>query len=179
MEKDFFVEDLTMAKKKKKLNSGDKGKRCEREIVKILNERFNTTSFSRTIGSGARIWQVGRNMPQHAKDTFTSDLVTPEKFNFSIESKGGYDDVDLTSAFDGGHSQIDEFLKQVQHDADGCGRKPLLVWKKNRKPRLAALKTTDLPHMNWDYRMVYRDWSIVAFDILLKEPDTFWFIQNP
>ncbi len=171
---DFFTEDDFMTPKKKKINSGGKGKRREREIVKILNERFNTTEFSRTIGSGARIHQVG-HLPKHAQDTFTGDLVTPANFAFSIESKGGYDDVDLVSAFDEGHAQLDEFIKQAEHDAGASNRKPLLVWKKSRKPRLGFMKTVDLPHMNWQYRLVYREWSAVSFDELLKEPDSFWF----
>jgi hypothetical protein len=104
--------------------------------------------------------------------------VTPENFGFTIESKGGYDDVDLVSAFEGGHSQIDEFLKQAQFDADRVGRKPIVVWKKSRKPLLAMIKTVDLPKITWEYQMNYRDWSIVWFDILLKEPDSFWFMSD-
>jgi hypothetical protein len=177
MDENFFVDDVLMAKKKKKINTGRKGKRREREVAKVLNERFGG-GFSRTIGSGNRTKQV-TFLPKHAQDTFSGDLVTPENFAFTIESKGGYDDVDLVSAFDGGHSQIDEFLKQAEFDADGCNRKPMVVWKKSRKPHLGILKTLDLPHMNWPYRMAYREWSIVPFEELLKEPDSYWFTQNP
>ena len=171
---DLFVEDLLMAKKKKqKLNSGGKGKRREREIAKIFNERFGT-GFSRSVGSGNR-WSQVSNLPKHAQDTFSGDLVTPEKFAFTIESKGGYDDVDLVSVFDGGHAQISEFIAQAQFDADRCGRKPMVVWKKSRKPLVAILKTRDLPQKNWNYRLIYNDWSMVYFDELLKESDSFWF----
>lgn len=173
MDEDFFVDNILMPEKKKKINTGRKGKRREREVAKILNERFGG-GFSRTIGSGNRTKQV-TFLPKHAQDTFSGDLVTPECFAFSIESKGGYDDVDLVSAFDGGHSQIDEFLKQAQFDADGCKRKPMVVWKKSRKPMLAIIRTTDLPKREWDYIMTYREWSIVRFDELLKEDCNFWF----
>ncbi len=120
----------------------------------------------------------GRRWPTYQSTHKTRDLVTPENFGFTIESKGGYDDVDLVSAFEGGHSQIDEFLKQAQFDADRVGRKPIVVWKKSRKPLLAMIKTVDLPKITWEYQMNYRDWSIVWFDILLKEPDSFWFMSD-
>ena len=173
MDEDFIVENILMAKKKKKINTGRKGKRREREVAKILNERFGG-GFSRTIGSGNRTKQV-TFLPKHAQDTFSGDLVTPENFVFSIESKGGYDDVDLMSVFDGGHAQIDEFLEQAQFDADGCKKKPMVVWKKSRKPLVAMIKTVDIPHENWEYRLFYKDWSMVSFDELLKVDNSFWF----
>lgn len=176
MDDDFIVDDSFLMPKKKKINTGRKGKRREREVAKVLNERFGG-GFSRSIGSGNRIHQVA-NLPKHAQDTFTGDLVTPENFAFTVESKGGYDDVDLVSVFDGGHSQIDEFLKQAQHDADFCKRKPMLVWKKSRKPLVAMIKTTDIPHENWEYRLFYRDWSMVNFEELLKVDNTFWFTSD-
>ncbi|NIQ14763.1 MAG: hypothetical protein GTO02_10305, partial [Candidatus Dadabacteria bacterium] len=159
MDEDFFVDDSFLMPKKKKINTGRKGKNRERETAKILNERFGG-GFSRSIGSGNRIHQVA-NLPKHAQDTFSGDLVTPENFAFTIESKGGYDDVDLVSVFDDGHSQLNDFLKQAQHDADRCNRKPMVVWKKNYKPELAILRTKDLPHMKWSYRLIYNKWSVV------------------
>lgn len=173
MDEDFFVDNSFLMPKKKKLNSGGKGKRREREVAKILNERFGG-GFSRSVGSGNR-WSQVANLPKHAQDTFSGDLVTPENFAFTIESKGGYDDVDLVSVFDGGHSQIDEFIEQAQFDADRCGRKPLVVWKKSRKPLIAIIKTVDLPRLNWPYMLVYRDWTIVNLEELLKESNAFWF----
>lgn len=174
---DFILEEdfLMKKKRKKKVNSGDKGKRVEREFIKLLNERFNTQGFSRTIGSGNRIWQVRGNMPKHAQETFTGDIVAPEKFKFVIESKGGYNDVDLNSAFDGGHAQLDEFIKQVKLEAENCQRKPIIVWKKDRKPRVAMVLTVDLPHHDWTYRFIYQEWSMVLFTELLGQPDGYWF----
>lgn len=173
MDEDFFLDNSILMPKKKKLNSGGKGKRREREVAKILNERFGG-GFSRSIGSGNR-WSQVANLPKHAQDTFSGDLVTPENFAFTIESKGGYDDVDLVSVFDGGHAQIDEFLEQAQFDANRCGRKPLVVWKKSRKPLIAIIRTADLPRLNWHYMLVYRNWTVVNFEELLKESDAFWF----
>jgi len=173
MDDDFIVDDSFLMPKKKKINTGRKGKRREREVAKIFNERFGG-GFSRSVGSGNR-WSQVANLPKHAQDTFSGDLVTPENFAFTIESKGGYDDIDLVSVFDGGHSQIDEFLEQAQFDADRCGRKPMLVWKKSRKPLLGMIKTTDIPHENWEYRLFYREWSMVNLEELLKVDNAFWF----
>lgn len=172
MDEDIFVDDIIKNKKSKKINCSRKGKARERELCKILTKRFEMP-FSRTIGSGNRWSQA--SLSAAAIQVFSGDLVTPENFVFTIESKGGYDDVDLVSVFDGGHSQIDEFIEQAQFDADRCGRKPMVVWKKNRKPIVALLKTVDIPHQNWEYRLFYRDWSMVNFDELLKVGNIFWF----
>ena len=183
MDEDFIVNDEFLMPKKKRLNTGRKGKRREREVAKIFNDRFGG-GFSRSVGSGNR-WSQVANLPKHAQDTFSGDLVTPENFGFTIESKGGYDDVDLVSVFDGGHSQIDEFLEQAQFDADRCKRKPMVVWKKSRKPLLAILKIDHLPKFQtegalvlreWEYILVYRDWAIVHLDELLKQDNNFWFV---
>jgi hypothetical protein len=178
------VEDiLACMDKPKKIKSGQKGKRTERELVHILNERFkdilskNPTwgGFSRSIGSGNR-WGQQVNLPKHAEDTFSGDLTCPEHFLFIFESKGGYNDVDLNAAFDGGHKQIDDFLKQVSDDANRTGRKPLLVWKKDRKPRLCFIRLTDVVDEKvFTYRMHYREWLAVNFDEVLKFPDDYFF----
>jgi hypothetical protein len=181
------IEDMSgkMDKKKKKINSGVKGKRKEREIVHLLNERFASIliahptwgAFSRSVGSGNR-WGQRISLSQHAKETYSGDITCPENFKFVLESKGGYNDVDLNSAFDGGHSQIDTFLKQVSDDSSRCNRKPMLIWKKDRRPRLAALRKEDLEesiYRSWTYWMNYREWGIFLLDDVLKLEDKFFF----
>lgn len=170
----FIVDDILNAKTaKKKINCGSKGKRVERDLVKLFNEQWGE-SFSRTVGSGNR-WSQVSQLPKHAQDTFSGDLVTPENFLFVVECKGGYDDVDLNSVFVGGHGQIDDFLEQAAFECQRCGKKPMLVWKKNRKPWVAALRTEDLPHLNWEYRLVYRNWSLVALEELFTLGKEFFF----
>ena len=129
---DYFIEDVLdqLNKKKKKVDGKSKGNRTERNVVKILNDRFGT-GFSRSIGSGNR-WSQTNHLPKHAQDVFSGDLVVPQNFVFCIESKGGYNDIDVHGFFDSGNSQIDEFIKQAEQDAERCNRKPLLIWKKNR-----------------------------------------------
>ena len=45
--------DISGLKKKKKIDSRTKGSSFERQVAKKLNERFNTTEFMRSPGSGA------------------------------------------------------------------------------------------------------------------------------
>lgn len=169
---DIEVDDLINIKaRKKKINSGNKGKRVERDLCKLLNERFHRP-FSRSVGSGNRWSQA--NLPSHAQQVFSGDLVCPENFLWVIEVKGGYDDIDLNSALEGGNAQIDQFLKQAAEESDRTGRKSMLLWKKDRKPWIVFLRTTDLPHEKWVYRLVYREWSAVALSDLLKLDDGFF-----
>ena len=174
-DEDLEIEDILKPNKKKKINCGKKGKRVERELAKLLNDRFGG-GFSRSVGSGNRYSQVS-NLPKHAQDTFSGDLVCPVNFAFVFESKGGYEDIDLNSIFDDGVTQLDDFLKQAEDESSRTGRKPILVWKKNRKPWIAFLKTINLPHLDWNYRLIYKDWSAVSFKELLTNSNEYFF--NP
>jgi hypothetical protein len=161
--------------KSKKKNGNMKGKRGEREVVGILNLRFSylTETFSRSVGSGNRWGQVA-NMPSHAKETLTGDICCPKGFRFCIESKTGYSKIDMNSVFQGGNTELDSFLEQAEDDAKRCGKPPLLVWKKDRKPWLAFIKTKDLTG-NYEYKLNYREWSCITVKDLLTLPNGFFF----
>ena len=183
MNEDFIIDNLLEPKKKKKINSNKKGKRKELQVVASLNKRFEEIlskfpswgKFSRTVSSGAR-WGQNVILPQHAKDTFTGDLVCPSGgFKYVIECKGGYNEVDLCSAFNGKCSQLDNFLSQVQKDSERCGRKPLLLWKKDRKPMLSIIRHEDVKNYEFKIYMKYNDWIILGFDDFFKLPDNFFF----
>lgn len=184
MEEEIEIENI-LSEKTKKIKSGKKGKRVELEVVKKLNSRFSSIlsknpdfgSFSRTIGSGNR-WGQNVHLSKRAMDNFTGDIICPENFKFVLESKGGYNDIDLVSSYDKGQKELDDFLKQVSDDSDRTGRKPLLLWKKDRKPRLAFLKDADIPfeiYSKFEYFMKYRDWIVVSFEDLIKLEDQFFF----
>ena len=173
-EEKLHVEDILLPKKKKGIKSGQKGKRVERDLVKVLTERFGL-GFSRSVGSGNRWGQVS-NLPKHAQDTFSGDLVCPEDFKWVFECKGGYNEIDLNGAFDGGNTELDAFLKQAEDESKRTGRTPMLCWRKDRKPWLAFMKTTDLPP-GYDvaYMLKYREWTAVNLQELLeKTEDSFW-----
>jgi hypothetical protein len=181
---DFDVDDiLENLNQKKKIKSGTKGKAAEREICHFLNNRFAALiskhpdwgMFSRSIGSGNR-WGQGVSLGKQALDTYSGDITCPPTFRFTIESKKGYNDIDLCAAFEDGCKGLDEFMKQVSDDADRTGRKPLILWKKDRKPRLAVLMAKDLPEVfGWDYGMDYGAWFIVSANLLFEQPDEYFF----
>ena len=175
---------LDNLEKKKKVKSGLKGKRVELELVKDLNTRFKKLlaknpdwgGFSRSIGSGNR-WGQKVHLSKAAKETYSGDLVVPANFKFSIESKGGYNDIDLCSVFNGGSKELDGFLEQAAGDSKDVGKKPMLIWKKDRKPRLVFIYTKDVPkkQLSSNYLMIYRDWTVVAWEDLAKLTDDYFF----
>lgn len=168
---DFVIDDSLFNKKSKKINSKKKGNRTELELSKILNKRFGS-GFSRSIGSGNRWSQA--NLPEHAKDVFSGDLVSPKEFKFVLESKGGYEDIDLNSIFIRGNKELDKFLSQATKDAKRCKKKPMLCWKKKRRPWLCAILSKDLGENKMLYKLQYKNWTIISLEELLKLEDTFF-----
>ena len=171
---DFVTDEefINPKKKKKKVDGKKKGNRTELDLVKILNKRFGT-GFSRSVGSGNR-WSQVNHLPKHARDVFSGDLVVPEGFLFTIESKGGYDGIDLSSIFIRGNSELDKFLSQAEDDSKRCNRKPMLCWKKTRKPWLSFLKTSDLEGHDFKYKLIYGKWTGISLDLLLELEDKFF-----
>lgn len=169
---DFVVDDLLSKKRKPKINGGRKGKRAERELCQLLFGRFGK-EFSRSVGSGNRWSQA--NIPVHCRNAFSGDIVCPEHFKWVLESKGGYDGIDLNTVFVRGNSELDNFLEQVTKDSNRCGRKPMLCWKRDRKPWLAFVHTRELRGFPFKYRMLYKQWSAVDLKTLLKIDNSFFF----
>lgn len=174
---DFFTDDLGDGEgKKKRRNGKKKGSRTELGLVKVLTERFGQ-GFSRAVGSGNRWGQVSY-LPKHAQDVFSGDLVVPKHFKWVIESKGGYEGIDLNSILVCGNSELSGFLDQVTKDSKRCGRKPMLCWKRDRKPWLAFVHTTELEGHQFVYSLRYGKWTGVDLKQLLKLDDEFFFDQN-
>ena len=172
---DYEVDDLTKrANRKKGVNGNRKGKRGERGLAEIFTKRFGET-FSRTIGSGNRWSQV--NLSETAQNIFSGDLVTPDNFMFVLECKSGYNKITLDGVFEGGNSDIDDFLDQVTKDSKRTKKKPMLLWKRDRKPWLAFLKTEDLIG-EYEYSLKYRAWTAVPLKKVLELPDEFFFKQK-
>lgn len=181
---DFIFDDImNVEKKKKKINSGSKGKRGERWLVNLFNARFvdilskNPTwgEFSRSIGSGNR---SGQNVKLSAIAglVFTSDLTCPPTFKFSIESKSGYNQIDLNSIFDGGNKELDTFIIQVSNDAKKIDKEPLLIWKKDRRPALAFFHDKENLFSKSEYKMNYREWTVININELMLLPDEYFFL---
>jgi hypothetical protein len=173
---DFLLDDILSKKKAKKVDGKKKGNRTELDLTKVFNARFGN-GFSRAVGSGNRWGQVN-HLPEHAREIFSGDLIVPKGFKFVIESKGGYDGIDMSSIFVRGNSEIDDFLGQVTKDSKRCGRKPMLCWKKTRKPWLAFVHSKDLVGQNFKYKLNYGKWSVVALEHLLKLTDDFFIDET-
>ena len=165
--------DEILPKKPKKVNGKKKGNRTELELTKILSNRFNMP-FTRSVGSGNRWSQVDK-MTEEATQVFSGDLVVPKGFKFVIESKGGYDSIDMSSIFIKGNSELDSFMEQVTDDSKRCGRSPMVCWKKTRKPWLVFVLTRDLVGHEFEYTMKYKEWTGVALDHILKLNDEFFY----
>jgi Holliday junction resolvase len=159
-------------KKKKKVNSRAKGSTFERQIAKILNERFNTSEFSRTPGSGA--FATTHSLPDHLK--IYGDLITPQNFKFCIECKKGYNDESIYSLYNYS-SNFWGFIDQCQKDADKCGKFPMLIFKQDRQKTLAVIPS-NISILNTNkYIEIHKDniyYKIYLFDDLLKEEDIIW-----
>lgn len=169
---DFVCDDLLAKKKRKKVDGKKKGNRMELELRKVFTKRFGE-GFSRSVGSGNR-WGQEVHLPKHAREVFSGDLVVPQGFKFVLECKGGYDGIDMSSIFVRGNSELDSFLDQVTADSKRCHRKPMLCWKKTRKPWLAFVLTEDLAGHSFKYELHYGKWTGVALDYLLKLEDSFF-----
>ncbi len=173
------IDDLLASKPgKKKVNGKKKGNRVELNLSQKLTEFFKA-DFTRSVGSGNRWSQV--TLTDAAKQVLSGDISVPEGFLWVIESKGGYEDkLNLNNVCDGGGIPcLDNFCKQSINDSKQCGRKPIVCWKRSRKPWLAAVRKKDLYPVSPDlftYHINYDNWIIISLDELLdKTPRDFWF----
>jgi len=163
--------DFSMLKKKKKVNSRAKGSTFERQIAKLFNNRFNTTEFSRTPGSGA--FATTHTLPDYLK--IYGDLITPIKFKYCIECKKGYNKENLYSLYN--HSSDTwNFIEQCQKDSDKCDKIPMVIFKQDRHPTLAIVPS-NIPYQATNFIEIYKEskvYRVYLFDDLLKEADSCW-----
>lgn len=167
-------------KKTKKVDGKAKGDRTELHLCKLFFTHFGV-EFSRAPGSGSRGKQV--SLPEHAKKTLTGDICVPEGFKWVIECKGGYEkDMNLSVAIEGSLPQLDAFIKQVSTDAASTTRRPIVCWKRNRKPWLAAIRCEDFPaeiEKQFPFRLQYGEWVMINLEKLLEVTDrSFWFEET-
>lgn len=173
MSKDLDVDDIfDDSNKKKKLNGCRKGKSGERLLVALFNERFGE-GFSRSIGSGNR-WGQKVSLPQHAVEVFTGDLCCPKGFKWVLESKNGYDEIDLNLCMMKDSAVLNSFIDQVMKDSHRSQRKPMLLWKKTRRPWIAFVHNEELKDYEFKYKFVYGKWTGVALEKLLELEDSFF-----
>jgi len=163
--------DFSALKKKKRVNSRAKGSSFERSVAKILNDRFNTTEFSRTPGSGA--FATTHALPDHLK--IYGDLITPLNFKYCIECKKGYNKENLYSLYNNS-SDFWKFVDQCEKDSEKCHKIPMVIFKQDRQKTLAIVPYNILYKSN-NYIEIHKEektYRVYLFDDLLKELDYFW-----
>jgi len=163
--------DFSALKKKKRVNSRAKGSSFERAVAKILNDRFNTTEFSRTPGSGA--FATTHTLPDHLK--IYGDLITPLNFKYCIECKKGYNKENLYSLYNYS-SDFWKFVDQCEKDSEKCHKIPMVIFKQDRQKTLAIVPYNILYKSN-NYIEIHKEektYRVYLFDDLLKELDYFW-----
>ena len=169
--------DISGLKKKKKVNSRTKGSSFERQIAKTFNDRFNTTEFSRSPGSGA--FATTHTLPDYLK--IYGDLITPQNFKYCIECKKGYNKENLYSLYNYS-SDFWGFLDQCLKDSDKCDKIPMVIFKQDRQPTLAIVPSHVQTNKLQQYieiqkqedAFTLRVYRIYKLDDLLEDYDSLW-----
>ena len=170
--------DISALKKKKRKNSRAKGSTFERQIANTLNDRFNTSEFSRSPGSGA--FATTHSLPDYLK--IYGDLITPENFKYCIECKKGYNKENLYSLYNYS-SDFWGFLDQCLKDSDKCDKIPMVIFKQDRQPTLAIVPSHVQTNKLQQYIEIQKQedafnlrvYRIYKLDDLLEDYDSLWF----
>ena len=170
--------DISALKKKKRKNSRAKGSTFERQIAKLFNDRFNTTEFSRSPGSGA--FATTHDLPDYLK--IYGDLITPQNFKYCIECKKGYNKENLYSLYNYS-SDLWGFLDQCLKDSEKCDKIPMVIFKQDRQPTLAIVPSHVQTNKLQQYIEIQKQedafnlrvYRIYKLDDLLEDYDSLWF----
>lgn len=167
--------DLSKLKKKKRLNSKNKGNTFQRKVAGLFNERFKSTEFCPTPGSGA--FATTHTLPDYLK--IHGDLITPKDFSFCLELKFGYNKENLGSLFNS-KSEFWSFIDQVNRDSKSAKKEPLLIFRQNNRSTLCVLKSYS--NLNLDCLKPYikiirvnEEYIITELSNLFQLEDKFFF----
>jgi hypothetical protein len=170
MLKDSYDLNLIKAKltKKKKVNSRTKGNTFERKVCSLLNDRFKTTDFVRTPGSGA--FATTHSLPDHLK--LWGDLITPKNFKFIIECKKGYNKENINSLFNKS-SEVWNFIEKTERDSNASGKYFIIIFQQDRQPILTITRKMILPTLSNTVKFgQLEEYEINLLEEILKLPDT-------
>ena len=173
MKDDYNIKNLR--KKKTRINSRTKGNAFERQVAKLLNQRFDTTEFARSPGSGA--FASTHSLPEYLK--IYGDLITPIKFRYCIECKKGYNKIQLNNLLDYS-SEFWKFVKQCEKSSEKCKKEPMLIFKQDRQPTLLITKYNKEDYNKETIKYIQiNDYCISLFEEALKKwPVERWFTQT-
>jgi len=171
--KDSYDSKLLKEKlsKKKRVNSRSKGNTFERKICALLNNRFNTTEFCRSPGSGA--FATTHSLPDYLK--VYGDLITPKNFKHIIECKKGYNKVNINSIFNNS-SELWEFIKQSERDSQVSGKTSVIVYQQDRQPALIISRIGLFSRFS--DTITFDQYEINLLDKILTLSDDYFFTLN-
>lgn len=125
-----------------------KGNTFEREISTLLNNKYQTSEFSRAPGSGA--YFGGQNKSKagtaHSIETLTGDIITPLDFPYSIECKSYSPQTgpNFYAIITGQDRTLDKWIAQAESDASKKNKQPLLFIKITRKGTYFVTRTSSI-----------------------------------
>ena len=171
--------------------SKTKGNKFENDMVKLLNEVYNTKEFSRTPNSGAIMgrtnWGKNQGLSENVKRTLGSDLIVPDDFKFAVECKHYADTPNYAQIIKGPDTTLDHWLAEATFDAINLDLHPLLFFKTNRKGVHFALP--EYFHMQYmeyegatttnvmgDYFLHYGPFVISGIDTFLENAEGIKFV---
>lgn len=175
-----FLEDENSQKikptRKKSLNSKKKGNSFERDVAKLLSDRFKK-EFRRTFFSGA--FTGGKNeersetMTEDQKLMVVGDIKVPSNFLFSIECKARKEAKfwDLFNA----SSEFFSWFKQAESDAVKVKKYPMIVVKYNNKD-LICFVSVGFPKILPVFSIGF--WNCFWLKDVLSLPDNQFFSGN-
>lgn len=143
-----FLDQLEHIKKanqaKPRKNSKKKGDRGEREIAEVFNKRFGG-GFKRVPQSGALVggqnFQKNDTLRQDAIEILSSDIICPQQFLWSIESKAySADSVKIHHFLVDKNHEVGEWWMQAKEDAAKSRKHPMLIVRLDRSPRFAIIQ---------------------------------------
>jgi hypothetical protein len=171
--KDSYDSKLLKEKlsKKKRVNSRSKGNIFERKICALLNDRFNTTEFCRSPGSGA--FATTHSLPDYLK--VYGDLITPKNFKHIIECKKGYNKVNINSIFNNS-SELWEFIKQSERDSQVSGKTSVIVYQQDRQPALIISRIGLFSRFS--DTITFDQYEINLLEKILSLSDDYFFTLN-
>lgn len=148
-----------------------KGSKFENDIAKFLNQTYNTEMFARTPGSGA--W-VGKSNAQKrsgvaaaAQETLRGDLITPSDFPYVIECKFYESSPSYNKIIHSTDAKLDQWLSEVEYDAEQCNLHPMLWFKTTRQGTFVAVPIDSI-NMNindFNHALKYKQYIIVGIDV--------------
>jgi len=151
--------------------SKDKGSNYERDVVKKLNNIYNTDTFRRTPGSGALMgkgnWQKNIRLEDNTRRILASDIITPDWFRFSIECKWYKDSPNYSTIVKGPDTTLDGWITETELDSQNNNLWPMLCFKTNNQGEHVALRKDFLEVISCDYYVIYRDYIIIGMDHFL------------